>query len=271
MAGLAGCSGPRTDLQAGAIAERVPVEKSFVDMPPGGPAIVGVVQRNYATSTSQEIILGNSSLTSGQNMLSISMFGPVRSVTGVDDQEPNNSLGQSRIAAQMRAALPGVPMTVSPYYAQNHYGAFGYASGLSKGADLCLYAWQRIRAPELDSTLTGGQGTIQIRLRLCEPGVHEADLLAVMTGFTINTYFRNGAWNPYGEPPPAPEDVGRIGKPILPTREVTAAPPNPAPAGQSSTPVRKAKKVLPAVEAPTAGDTQPNAYQDYGMVPPPSP
>jgi hypothetical protein len=267
---LAGCSGPRTDLQSGAMAERVSAEKSFVDMPPGGPAIVGVVQHNYATSTAQEVILGNNSHTSGQNVLEISMFGPVKSVTGTDNAEPNDALSQSRVHNQMIAALPGVPMKVSPYYAQNRYGPFGYASGLSKQGDMCLYAWQRIRAPEISSTLTSGQGTIQIRLRLCQQNATEGDLLAVMTGFTITTYFRNGSWNPYGDPPPAPEDLGRIGKPILPSQEVTAAPPVVVVAA----PVVRRRRIVPVAQAaaPVAAPVEaPNVYQDYGMVPPPSP
>lgn len=271
LASLAAC-GAGKDIQSGSLATRAPIETAFVDMPPGGPGIVGVVERRYANATTQDIVLTNRSRTAGQNMVTVTLFGPVKQVTGPENLQSNPALSLSAIGAEMRAALPGVPMRVSPYYAQSRYGAFGYASGTSAQGDMCLYAWQRIRGPDLDSNMTIGQGTISLRLRLCEPGASESELLAVMTGMTISAYFRAANWNPYGGAPPISPDLGRLGTTVLPTAELTP-PVAPAPAAVRAAPVRRAPRPAPVVEAPVA-EAAPAAeavdrFEDYPPVPPP--
>ena len=275
LAGLAGCGSVGKDIQSGSIATRAPIEKAFVDMPPGGPGVVGVVERHFANSTTQEIVLSNRSNTPGQNMVTATLFGPVKSVTGPENLQSNPAISLSAIGAEMRQAMPGVSMRVSPYFPQRRYGSFGYAMGTSPQGDNCIYSWQRIRTPDLDSNMTIGQGTITLRLRLCEPGMSEENLLAVMTGMTISSYILAASWNPYGGAPPIPEHLGQLGTTVVPTTPITppvtpqlapvAAPVAAAPARRA---VRRAPvEAAPAVEAVAPEDA--GRFEDYAPVPPP--
>ncbi|MBN9027588.1 cellulose biosynthesis protein BcsN [Kaistia sp. MMO-174] len=269
LASLAACGsiGGR-NIQSGSIATSVTIDKAFVDMPPGGPGVVGVIERHYANSTTQEIVLSNRSHTPGQNMVTATLFGPVKSVTGPENTQANPAITLSAIGAEMRQALPGVPMRVSPYYAQNRYGSFGYAMGGSAQGDTCIYAWQRIRTPDLDSNMTIGQGTITLRLRLCEPNTTEANLLAVMTGMTISSYIMAANWNPYGGAPPIPADLGRLGTTVLPTAQVTPQlAPEPAPA--SAAPVRRVVRKAPVEAADPVPAADSGRFDDFAAVPPP--
>lgn len=285
--GLAGCAAPRQDIQNNTVAERKPLEKAMVDMPPGGPAIVGVVERNYANSTTQEVVLSNRSHVPGQNVMSVTLFGPVKLVTGTDNLHPNDPLATMNAAREIREALPGVPMQVSNLYAQNKYGAFGYATGRTGSGDTCLYAWQRIRAPDLDSTLISDQGTIAIRLRLCEPRATETALLGVMTDFNINAYFLASRWNPYGAAPPLPEDLGKPGQSVLPPQDafgtVPAAPVRPrrtvaavtetvvpvVPIAVETIPAPTVTVPAPTVSATPVPTTDALTPDGYAAVPPP--
>jgi len=261
-------------IESGSIATTVTIDKAFIDMPPGGPGVVGVIERRFANSTTQEIVLSNRSHTPGQNMVTATFFGPVKSVTGPENVQANPAISLSAIGAEMRQALPGVPMRVSPYYAQSRYGSFGYAMGASAQGDTCIYAWQRIRTPDLDSNMTIGQGTITLRLRLCEPNTTEANLLAVMTGMTISSYFLANNWNPYGGAPPIPADFGKLGATVLPTAHVTPQlAPEPVPVAVQAAPARRIVRKAASEPAPEpAEEVAPEPagrFEDYAAVPPP--
>lgn len=295
LMGLAACAPRPQDIQTGSIATRQPAEHSMVDMPAGGPAILGVVERHYANSTTQEVILENRSHVSGQNTLSITMFGPVKLTTGVENIQTNDPLALMNAGQEMRNVLSGVQMHVSNLYAQNRYGSFGFATGRSSMGDVCLYAWQRIRAPDHDSTMISNQGTVSIRLRLCQSNVSETELLNVMTGFSINSYFLSPSWNPYGAAPPLPDELGRPGVAVLPPATSFAGPVATAPrvvrrkvaveqpvAVQPSidtvlvpapgTAIPSATVAVPAGAAlaqPTTGTPTIQNFEGYPAVPPP--
>jgi hypothetical protein len=177
-------------------------------------------------------------------------------------------------------------MRLSNYYAQNQYGSFGYATGANALGDTCIYAWQRIRAPDLDNTMISHQGTVAIRLRYCEPAATDAQLLSIMTGFTINSYFLARGWNPYGSPPPPPPNVGVVGANVLPTDKATYIPAE-APPPVAPVRVRRARVAAPEVPMAVIADpaVDPTAvivplppggaeapagnFQNYPTVPPP--
>lgn len=211
-------------LETSSVSRIVGPENALVLPPPGGPAVLGIVERTFANAVQQDISLSTSARAAGQNLIRVQFFGPVDGMAAGDTRLANRPLGQSDFAAEFRELLPGVPMKTSPYYVQNRYGPFGYAVGASSAGDLCLYAWQRIRAPDMASTLFSKQGTIQLRLRLCEAGVSEETLLSVMYGLSINAFFKSGSWNPYGDPLPPPETLGRPGAPIYPGGEAGFTP-----------------------------------------------
>ncbi|MBZ9937481.1 cellulose biosynthesis protein BcsN [Mesorhizobium sp. BR1-1-16] len=257
---LGACAAKPQDIISSSMALRQPAEKAMVDMPPGGPAVLGVVQRTYSNATTQEITLENRARNSGENKLTITMFGPVVQVTAPENKLNNDPLALLNVSREFGWFFPGVKMQVSNYYTQNRYGSFGYATGRSTTGDTCLYAWQRIRQPDLDSTLISRQGTIIIRLRLCEPRASEIELLNVMTGFTINAYFLSSRWNPYGSVPPPPEDLGKPGVSVLPPASAYLAPDAVVP----QTPVRRAIAVS---ETPIPVET---IAPDAVVVPSPS-
>ena len=183
--------------------------------PPGGPAVLSVIERRYSNAIQQDIVLAASTRVPGQNLLRVQMFGPV-GVDGGDTALTNRHPGEASIASEMRALIPNVRMQRSSLFVQNSYGPFGYAVGRHISGDTCLYAWQRIRRS------TGGpfgnnMGTIQVRLRLCQSGATEEALMAVMYGYTIISAFDDPRWNPLGAPAPADPRLGKTGQPIYPT------------------------------------------------------
>ncbi|MBB5752367.1 cellulose biosynthesis protein BcsN [Prosthecomicrobium pneumaticum] len=265
---LAGCTSV-VPVESGRLASRVAPEQAMVDLPPGGPGIVGIVATELANAHRQEIILGNRSRTPGENRMTVTVFGPVAASTGPENTAGNPPVDIGAVARDMRAAVPGVAMSVSPYYAQNRYGAFGYATGRSAARDLCFYGWQRIRAPDLDDTLFARRGTLAIRLRICDPDATEQDLVAVMAGFTINSYLRAPGWNPYGDPPPLAADFGRAGAVMLPDATVTGAI---APAPAAAAPRRRTAAAAAPADAPMQGypDVPMPAGSSAAVAPSPS-
>ncbi|MGS1096723.1 cellulose biosynthesis protein BcsN (plasmid) [Aquamicrobium terrae] len=249
---VAACAQPNR-LERSSLTESLPAQQALVLPPPGGPAVVGVIERRYSNAIQQDVVLAAETAVPGQNLLRIQAFGPVGSggTTALVDRH----LSGAAIGREMRGLLPGVAMRRSALYAQNAYGPFGYATGRHGKSDLCLYAWQRIAASQANAPL-GSRGTIQIRLRVCRAGATEQALLAIMHGYTINASFAGSGWNPYGPPSPADPRLGRTGQPIHsagpPVPQASDDPePAPAPVRRSPTPV--AAPVLQTLPAPPAG------------------
>lgn len=242
---LAGCAAKPQEIITSSQASRASVERSFIDMPAGGPAILGIVERNYANATTQEITLENHARVVGENKFWVTMIGPVVQTTAPQNRMGNDPLTLLNVSREFGWYLPGVKMSVSNYYTQNRYGPFGYATGRS-GGDTCIYAWQRIQANNVNGNWFSRQGAILIRLRFCAPASRETDLLTLMTSFNINSYFLSGRWNPYNGIPPVPEDLGRPGVSILPPPTVyTTGSVEPA-----TRTVRRAATVQPVVATP---------------------
>lgn len=265
LATLAACAPRPSDIETSTIANRQPLERAMVAMPPGGPAIVGVIEKRYANSTTQEIVLANSARNPNQNFMRVTMFGPVKLTTGRYNDLANDPLTLMNAGQEMRWYMPGVKMTVSTLYAQNKYGSFGYATGRSSTGDGCIYAWQRIRAPDHDSTMISNQGTIAIRLRYCAPGASDIDLLNVMAGFTINSYFLSPGWNPFGAPPQPPDELGKPGATVLPdaTAFTGSVPPVTRPVKPRRVPV--ASDEADALPAATETYVVPAATETYAV------
>jgi hypothetical protein len=137
------------------------------------------------------------------------------------------------------------------FYVQNSYGPFGYAFGRGAGTDLCLYAWQQVRAPTGTISPFANYGSIQIRLRACEAGATEQKLLAIMYNFTILGAVDAGGWNPYGEPGPVSPALGGIGAPTYP-RPASMEPMVPALPQRQSVVVRRPAVVAISAAPPSA-------------------
>jgi len=234
-----------------ALASGVPPQQAIALPPPGGPSVVGVVERRYANAIQQDIALATNSSVPGQNLFRVQMFGPVGAKAGeipLIDRPPH----EADLRREMRTQLPGVVMQRSPLYTQNGYGPFGYAVGRRGANDLCLYAWQRITGAGNGAPFAGG-GTIQVRLRICQTGASEQGLLAFMYGYTINASFEKSNWNPYGTPAGADPRLGALGQPIVPSATsgydaMLDPPPAAAPA-----PARSARRPAPPPPTPPPG------------------
>ncbi len=272
---LAGCAQPST-LERSSLNGMVPEGQAIALPPPGGPAVLGVVERRYANAIQQDIVLAADSAVPGQNFLRVQLFGPV-GTDGGQTELPDRPLANSGLNREMREALPGIAMRTSPLYAQNSYGPFGYAIGRNGVQDLCIYGWQRIASTPVGGSFMN-RGRVQVRLRLCQSGATEQTLLASMYGYTINTSFSPAGWNPYGSPPPVDPRLGTTGQVIQPVAvvepPVVVASPSPAPVRrrvaapsmQTATPARAEPLTQGPVVPPPPGDTE---IQRAPVVPPP--
>lgn len=209
----AGCS-TRSDLGFMSLLNEVPATQAIIVPPPGGPAVVAVLQRRYQNGVTQEIALATASSAPGQNAVYVSLVNEPERVSEIDDTLRIRRLTQESVQAEMEERLPGIDMRTSLLYAQNKYGPFGFATGRSATGDLCLYAWQQIEPTE--PVLLMPQGAISIRLRLCDADATEAQLLRTMYAFTISAYLTASSWNPYGSAPPAPAYLGQLDAPVNP-------------------------------------------------------
>ncbi|MBZ6077773.1 cellulose biosynthesis protein BcsN [Microvirga puerhi] len=268
---LAGCS-TQSELRFATLMSEVPATKALILPPPGGPAVVAVLQRTYKNGITQEIALSTASTTSGQNAFFVSFVNDLEVPSEIDDVLKVRRITPDRLQSEMESRLSGLDMRTSLYYVQNKYGPFGFATGRSGTGDTCLYAWQEIE-PNKPAILTPA-GIISVRLRLCDADATEEQLLRTMYAFTISAYFSSMDWNPFGEPPPVPSQLGAIDAPSFPVGMGTGANP-PAPSPPARAIVRPAPHRAPArpLEAPVvpAAPVEPRRpLEGYPVVPPPS-
>lgn len=222
---------------------------------PGGPEVVGIVERRYSNAIEQTVALETRASTVGQNSLGVRVLGLGRAKG--DDALAPTAMTDDLIAAEMRAAFPGVAMSVSPALVQNAYGPFGYAVGRGAGSDLCLYGWQWIGGEV--TTPFVRQGAIETRLRVCQAGADERTLLAGMYGYTVQASFGPG-WSTGNPAPLLPAAIGAVGVPIYPTTvQVAAATPEPTRRSGGTAPRARPDRGEPAIAgaAPVSGAAVP--------------
>ena len=212
---LGGCASMGQPTSGSGLAT-VPLDAAFVVPPPGGPAMVDIIQTRFPNATEQKILLAGTAATSGQNYLDVRFFGPVGNSGTGRTALKDKPLATTSFYSELRKEFPGIRMGRAGVYVQNRYGPFGYAVGTNAG-DTCLYAWQRIASTSTTTLLLRSRGVIQLRLRLCQAGASTEQLLAVMYGFSISAFFSDINWNPYGQTMSPDAALGRIGAPTYPT------------------------------------------------------
>ncbi len=282
LAGLATSCTTTGGVRQSASAETVANEKALAFPPPGGPAIVNVVERRYKGDVEQTISLATSSSVSGQNFLKIQFHGVSGDNPGLGST-PYKAVGANAIAREMAVAVPGVRLARSATLVQNTYGPFGYASGQSRAGDTCLYAWQQIRAGRSTQAQMQNFSMVQVRLRLCDAHASEHQLLGTIYGYTIAGGFRNEALNPYGAVRGADAVLAPPGDPVYP--DIGSYRSNATPIGYDTTPAALPQAIGPRVPLPgeqygqaqtnvvpvptdITGQAQPAATQSYGTVVP---
>ncbi|NUS68446.1 MAG: cellulose biosynthesis protein BcsN [Ensifer adhaerens] len=247
---LSGCN-TRQDVGTPTGSVMVSSENALILPPPGGPAVLNVVERRSTNAIEQDIYLYTSAATPGQNLLRAKFFGPMNAK--FDQQSRSNYAGvrDNKMMAEARRALPGVSLSLNPYFLQNNYGPFGYAFGQGRANDACIFAWQQIRQAENHRSPLKGYGTIQVRLRYCAAGASETELLAPVYGYTITGTFGDPAWNPYGAPPPLEAGLGRTGNPIYRKEEAVTETAPPVVIRRQAQPVaRREVRTVPVTQQP---------------------
>ncbi|WP_234889488.1 cellulose biosynthesis protein BcsN [Sinorhizobium meliloti] len=227
-------------------AAMVPPESALVLPPPGGPAVLSVVERRTSNAVEQDINLHTSAATPGQNVLRVQFFGPV-GASNAQERTAYVPIRSSEMMREAHRAIPGAALRQTADYLQNNYGPFSYAFGRGQGDDSCLYAWQQIRPPQHRRSPLRDYGTIQIRLRYCKTGATQSELLAAVYGYTILGTFADPDWNPYGEPPAVDPALGRAGNPIYKQERPLAA------AGSPIQPVRAVRSAPEPEEVDQTG------------------
>jgi hypothetical protein len=265
-----GCAAQRTIVEnSGAMA--VPTDHAFVSLGPGAPAILSVIQSDYANATRQTIALATRGQTPGENHLRVDVFGVKNDNVALDSSLPDLPLKEAELAAEAQDALPDVSLRVSNIYMQNRYGPFGYIVGKTAQGDTCVYAWQRLATPDRKVSLINSRNAISIRLRLCDSVASEAALAATMMNLNVNVALSSGSWTP--EPRELSGDVGAVNAPIAPPQIAIAAanPLRPSPA-RAAPPLRArvvTRAPSPERAPPATSVIQPPALTGVVVPPPP--
>ncbi|WP_369807126.1 cellulose biosynthesis protein BcsN [Ancylobacter radicis] len=216
--GVAGCAPyplVGQNPQVATATVEVPVSEALVLPEPGStPRVITVLETDYINAVEQEIVLETQARSLGQNAIHVVFFGPVKGRTGWENLKKDDYLNDELLDEEMLERVPGVTMHVSNYFVQNRYGPFNYAIGNAGNGELCIYAWQRIQSQVPLYVIWRDRGILSMRLRLCQVGASEQDLLRVMYRYSINGYFLPQAWQPYGKPMGEPLGLGQIGGPL---------------------------------------------------------
>ena len=213
---IAGCVNGQQPADSALVKSVLP-SQAFVIPPPGGPAIVEVLERRYPNATEQKIYLRNEAGVQGEDFLDVQFFGPVGNTGRGRDALDNLPLSIAKIGKEISDEFPDTQMIRSPLFVQNRYGPFGYAVGRTRSGIGCIYAWQRISGSSSLPILFRSKGTIQLRLRRCGAGNSENSPLSTMYGLTIKAFFSDINWDPYGSSPGADPRLGSTGSPIYST------------------------------------------------------
>lgn len=270
---LGGCGDQKlasNDLRIVTRAESVDPSRALLALPPGGPAIVSVTQRNYDNAVSQIITLSTRGRTPGENAAYVAFLTAADlpegdGVEGNQLKEP--SIEDFALAREMEERLPGVAMVPSATFVQNRYGPFSYAFGRGAGGEACIYVWQRIMRG--DSLWRPKSGAIAIRLRVCDPAKTEMSLLRLAYDYSINATLGRVGWGPIDDAPEAAPNLGAAGAPIYPVPQASfpdVLEDKPVPSrARASGRSRAAARPAEAVEAPVTD----RALEGFPTVPPP--
>ncbi|MCI5075884.1 cellulose biosynthesis protein BcsN [Oricola sp.] len=276
---LCGCAAQPVHLDSE--VRTVGAEQAYIMPVPGSFAITGVVEQRHGNAVEQKIFLSTDSSLAGSNVAKVKLFGTSNQHRFAENNLRFKPLTERQIANDVHDAFPTVKMFKSDFFVQNEYGPFGYAMGRPSSGELCMYAWQQIRA-QASSNPFNQTGALQIDVRLCKAGASENDLLAFMYGFTITAAVDSPGWNPFGSPPATPDRLGKTGDPIYPLQAATVLP-QPAPvAAPAAAPVRKTVRksapkkaaaptptpaTVPAVTVPSPGGGGSAAASPAGISP----
>lgn len=223
MAGLSACTSTQSAATFSA-PRTIDASQAMIMPAPGGPMVLGLIEERFRDGVEQKVILGTDASVSGENYLIVRLYGPMERETRGRKRLGYKSATSSSLFNESIRAVPGVPMKTSGLFLRNSYGPFGYAFGQTRDGDSCIYGWQQLRSSEKERTSFRNTGAIQIRLRVCEAGASEKQLLTVMYGYTIVGGFASEQWNPFGNAKTVTWTPGIGSDPIYPKDAELVAP-----------------------------------------------
>ncbi|MBB4064180.1 cellulose biosynthesis protein BcsN [Gellertiella hungarica] len=190
---LAGCNATVPDPfltastrpDAPTIASEVAPQFAVAALPVTAGGIRTVRQTARKDYLQQQIVYGNPDHGFGENAITVEVGRPDL------DAAYLNPPSRRQIVAEMRAALPGVPMQIRSAYGENQQGPFGYATGPYRTAGSCLYGWQHVRPQTGNplSAMAAGRHAyrLQVRVRFCHPSLPEGRIGTMMDGLRVKT------------------------------------------------------------------------------------
>ncbi len=124
----------------------------------------------------QQVIYPNRTTATGENVLTVEK-GPV------DLERLRKAPSRTALAAEMRAALPGVSLSTEDVPRHNAYGPYGVATGSMANGSSCVFAWQTIEKWPEGGTTSREAG--KIRLRYCAPGASKEALANLLASLSL--------------------------------------------------------------------------------------
>lgn len=151
-------------------------------LPTYAGGIHSVRQSVANNSLHQEIVYANQTALAGENVLSIDVGAPESAAL----LRPPTLW---KVKNEMRAALPGLALGVSPVIGDNASGSYGYATVAVNGGS-CIYAWQYVKqVMPADSNgfskFTRRHLAASIRLRYCHPSITADRIHVLMDGLKL--------------------------------------------------------------------------------------
>ena len=194
----------------------VPATRAIIVPPPGGPSVVAVLQRSYQNGLSQEIALSTASLTTGQNAFYVSLL--------------NNTADQSRT---VRRRCRSRPLTQDRLQSGD-----GRADAGRRDADVARLCPEQVRPLRLrdgpvvqratSASMPGSRSSPTKPPSSCRAARFLSACACAMrtppsssscgscTASRLPAYYRQESWNPYGDPPPPPAQLGETDAPMYP-------------------------------------------------------
>ncbi|NKN35600.1 cellulose biosynthesis protein BcsN [Agrobacterium sp. a22-2] len=152
---------------------------------PGLSARTLSIRQNLTAETAvQTIVFANDTVQDGENALTIEVG--LAGESGFRQAPSRND-----VMREMKAALRGVPMTMTEAMGRNAYGIYGHATGSLPSGGACVYAWQLIKngqseggAPVVGNLMQRKQ-PVRIRLRYCDAAATPVQLAALLGDLRI--------------------------------------------------------------------------------------
>lgn len=166
------------------LASSVSPDYALASVPGLTGAVTSVRQTLGDGEVEQIIVFANATSLPGENSVTVLAGRPTGKGRLI------NAPSRRTVEREMRAAIPGVAMTISPVIGDNMHGVFGYATGELANGGSCLYAWQLAKSltPKSGGVFTDFGRTnyaADVRLRYCHPGVSAERIVALMKGLRL--------------------------------------------------------------------------------------